>query len=315
VGYFLGMWAGALAAVIAAPYRVKIVLHGETAREYLSFTWPLLVANGALMLIPSLLIIVGEATLGLAGAGMMTLAGSIASYADRVDRILTETMYPAICRVKDRLDLLHEAFEKSNRLDLMWGVPFGVGIALFAADLVHFGIGDKWEPGIILIQAFALCSAANHIGYNWTAFLRARGDTRPLAIAGPVVVGVFGAVTLPLLVFFKMEGLAVGMAIMTLASLAMRAHFIRRLFPAYSLVRQGVRAVTPVIPATAVVLALRLVEPTERSLGVAIGEAVVFVGLTAAVTLVMERALLREIAGYLRGRARPAFAADAPAAT
>jgi O-antigen/teichoic acid export membrane protein len=261
------------------------------------------------MLIPSLLIIVGEHTLGLAGAGMMTLAGSIASYADRVDRILIETLYPAICRVKDRLDLLLEAFEKSNRLDLMWGIPFGVGIALFASDLVHFGIGDKWAPGITLIQAFALCSAANHIGYNWTAFLRARGDVRPLAIAAPIVFGVFLLVTLPSLWLWGMEGLAGGMAFMTVVSLAVRDHFIRRLFPAYSLVRQGVRAVAPVVPAAALVLGLRLVESGSRSLGMAVAELVLFVVVTAAATVVLERSLLREIAGYLRGRGKPAFAA------
>ena len=33
---------------------------------------------------------------------------------------------------------------KSNRLALMWGVPFGVGLTLFAADLVEFGIGEEW---------------------------------------------------------------------------------------------------------------------------------------------------------------------------
>ena len=42
-------------------------------------------------------------------------------------------MYPAICAVQDRLELLRESFVKSNRLALMWAMPFGVGIALFAA--------------------------------------------------------------------------------------------------------------------------------------------------------------------------------------
>ena len=56
--------------------------------------------------------------------------------------------------MRDRLDLLFETFVKSNRIALMWGLPFGVGVALFASDLVHFGIGDRWRPGVGLIQAF-----------------------------------------------------------------------------------------------------------------------------------------------------------------
>ena len=63
----------------------------------------------------------GETELGLAGAGMIGLAGSIRAYGDRVDAIVTQTLYPAICAVKDRTDLLFEAFVKSNRLGLMWG--------------------------------------------------------------------------------------------------------------------------------------------------------------------------------------------------
>ena len=56
--------------------------------------------------------------------------------------------------MKDRKDLLLEAFVKSNRLGLMWGMPFGVALALFAADLVRVrlrrgvGAGRRADPGI-----------------------------------------------------------------------------------------------------------------------------------------------------------------------
>jgi hypothetical protein len=98
------------------------------------------------------------------------------------------------------------------------------------------------------------------------------------------------------------------MGVMTAVSLAVRAHFIRRLFPAYSIVRQGLRAVLPVVPAAALVLLLRVVESGPRSAVMAAGELALFVAVTAAVTIVVERALLREILGYLRGGSKPAFA-------
>jgi len=55
---------------------------------------------------------------------------------DRLDAIITQTLYPAVCAVADRTELLFETFVKSNRLALMWAMPFGLGLALFAPDLV-----------------------------------------------------------------------------------------------------------------------------------------------------------------------------------
>ena len=53
----------------------------------------------------------------------------------------TATVREVLNYVRDRTDLLFETFVKSNRLALMWGMPFGVGLALFAADLIDFVIG------------------------------------------------------------------------------------------------------------------------------------------------------------------------------
>jgi hypothetical protein len=63
------------------------------------------------------------------------------------------------------------------------------------------------------------------------------------------------------------------------------------------------RALLPSIPAVAVVLVVRAVEPFSRSLGVAVIEFVLYIAVTAAVTWMTERTLLREAIGYLR-RAR-----------
>jgi PST family polysaccharide transporter len=307
LGYAAGVWAAAIVAVRASPYPLAIRFHRETARAYFHFTWPLLVANASVLLIPQLSAVVGQATLGLAGAGAITLAGAIASYADRVDSIITQTIYPAVCRVADRRDLLLEVFEKSNRLDLMWGIPFGVGVALFAPDLVHFAIGEKWRPALVLIQVLALTSAANHFGYNWTAFMRARGDTKAFAVVGPIVSATFVTVALPLLVVYGLPGFAAGMAVMTAVSLGVRGYFIRKMFPTYSQLQQALRAIAPTLPAVAVVVLARVAEPGPRTAALAIAELVVYGLVTAAATIGLERGLIREMLGYLRG-ARPRLA-------
>jgi O-antigen/teichoic acid export membrane protein len=309
IGFTAGAWAGGIVAAAVSPYPFAFVARRSSLREYFDFSWPLFVANSTSILIPQITMLVSARTLGLSGAGIIGLAATVATYADKVDAVITETLYPAICRVKDRIDLLHEAFVKSNRLDLMWGVPFGVGVALFAPDVVHFGLGAKWEPAIGLIQALGLVSAANHFGYNWTAFLRARGDTRSIAVGTEIVVAAFVISTVPLLIAFGLMGFAAGMAFTTLVSLFVRAHYMGRLMPGFSLVRQAVRGVAPTIPAVALTLAARAVEPSPRSLAAAIGELVVYLAVTAVATLVIERPLVTEVWGYLRGRRREALAA------
>src|SRR3712207_978439 len=119
----------------------------------MSFSGPLFLATASRVVGVQVLIFAGEAKLGLAGAGMIGLANSIRSYADRVDAVVTQTIYPAVCAVRERKDLLFEAFVKSNRIGLMWGVPFGFAVTLFAEDIVHHVYGDEWAPAIGLIQA------------------------------------------------------------------------------------------------------------------------------------------------------------------
>jgi O-antigen/teichoic acid export membrane protein len=223
-----------------------------------------------------------------------------------VDAIVTQTLYPAICAVKDRRDLLLEAFVKSNRLGLMWGMPFGVGLALFAPDLVEFLYGDEWEPAVGLIQAFGLIAAFNHIGYNWTAFFRARGETKPIGVLG--VVGTLGmlGIAVPLLLADGLDGLALGMAFVAAILLAGRVWYLSRLFPTFQILVHSARAVAPSVPAAGAVLLLRAVTDLDRSPSLALAEFGLYLVVTVVATWAFERRLLREVRGYLRGAPSPA---------
>ena len=308
-GAIAGPWAAALVAVRASPYPLRLRWDGASLREYASFSWPLALTSGAGIVLAQGTVLAGEAELGLAGVGAITLASGIVQYADRVDQIITQTMYPAMTSVKERIDLLYESFVKSNRLTLMWGAPFGVGIALFAADLVHFVLGDKWRGAIGLLQAFGLIAAVNHIAFNWSAFYKARGDTRPAAVISLVLITAFFGAVLPGILIWGLDGLAGGMAILVTASMAARLHYVRRLFPDFHVVRYAIRGLAPTVPAAAVVLAVRALEWTDRTGAVAAGELVLFVAVCAAFTVLFERPLLREALGYL---GRPSGAVPAP---
>ena len=242
----------------------------------------------------------------MTGAGVITFAAGQAMHSDRIDAILTAALYPAICAVKDRTDLLFEAFVKSNRVALMWGVPFGLGIALFAADLVHFVIGDEWEVGLDVLRAFGVTAALGHIGFNWSAFYRARGDTKPIAVWAALTMLAFLALPLPLLVFEGLRGYAIGMVALMLVNTSIRALYLARLFPGFGTLAYALRAIAPSLPAVAAVLLVRLVEGGgERTAALAIAELAVYVAVTAFATWRLERDLIRELSGYLRRRPRP----------
>ena len=172
-------------------------------------------------------------------------------FADRVDQVLTQTIYPAVCAVRDQKDLLFEAFTKSNRLALMWGIPFGAGLALFAPDLVEFVLGEKWDIAIGLIQVLGVVAGVQQLAFNWTAFLRALDNTRPLALSGVLSATIFLAAGVPLTLSYGLRGYAVAFILMTAVELALRTYFLSQIFSGFAMLSHSLRAVAPTVPAVA----------------------------------------------------------------
>jgi lipopolysaccharide exporter len=306
IGTVVGAWAAAAVCVAKSPYPIRLRYDRGTLREYYSFSWPLFLGQGARFLNVQVYLLTGTRVLGLAGVGYVTLASQISNYTNKVDQILASTMYPAVCAVRDRSDLLFESFVKSNRLALLWGIPFGVGVALFAGDLVHFGIGEHWAPAVGIISVFGLIAAVNHLAYNWDDYFRALGDTRPVAVWAWANLATTLVATLPLLLIFGLDGFAVGMAVNTLVSLAVRVHFLVRLFPGFEMLRHAARAVAPTVPAAAAVLIMRRLPMSDhKTLTTALIELTTFVVVTCVATAALERSLVREVVGYLRPAAVP----------
>ena len=151
-----------------------------------------------------------------------------------------------------------------------------------------------------LQQAFGLTAALGHLGFNWNGYFRAIGKTRPVAVHGLVGVTAFLAVGLPLLFADGLEGLALGVAAMALATVACRAYYLRRLFPGFRMIGHAARAIAPTVPAAGAVLAVRLVESGQRTAALAVAELVLYMAVTVAATVGFERALVREALGLVR---------------
>jgi O-antigen/teichoic acid export membrane protein len=302
VGVVAGACASAVAAVVYSPFKLGLRYQPGTLRSYASFSWPLFVSSGATVVMAQSAVIAAEGHLGLAAVGVLALAANISSFTDRVDQLVTGTLYPAICAVKDRTALLFESFVKSNRLALMWAVPFGAALTLFSSDLVTYGIGERWRPAVVVLQVYGLAAAANHIGFNWDAYFRAQAETRPVAVASAAAMVAFLATGIPLLFAFGLPGFAAGVAVQGLVHLIFRAYYLQRLFRGFAFLRHAARAFLPTLPAAGAVLLLRAVEPSNRTLGLALAELLLYIAVTVAATWRFESRLLREALSYLPGR-------------
>ena len=307
IGLIAGSWAGAIVALRACPYRLALRLERGTLRSYVQFSVPLLIAAVAGLALFQVLYLVGSVPLGLAGLGAFTLVGNIVQFTDQADAIVTDTLYPAVCAVRDRVELLSEVFVKSNRLSLMWAVPFGVGMTLFAADLVRFVLGARWEPAVPLLEIMGLVTAIHHVGYNWPAFFMARGRTWAIALGAVIPAAVVAGAGVPLMFSAGLVGVGYAFALGEAAGFVSRAILLARFFHGFRLFRHLVRAFVPTALAAIPVLCLRAASGPEDSLARAAAVLGLYVTLTVSATLVLERPLLRESTGYLlRDRTQPA---------
>ncbi len=306
LGLVAGAWATALASLIASPYPLRFRFDRATARQYLTFSWPMFVAGLSIIAMAQVPVLVATKALGLAAVGAIALSSLIPAYARQASDVVTQTMYPGVCAVKDRADLLFEVFTKSNRLGILWGAPLGVGMALFAPDLVEFVLGSQWEFAVGLLQAMGLVTAANQFGFNWTAFYRAIGRTKPIAAASLIQAGAICGIAVPLLLIGDLNGFAIGMGIATVIYLIVRAYYLSQLFPGFSLLRHALPAHAPAVTGAVAVLAGRVILTGDRGPEIVIAEVLLYVVTVVAATMLTEGALVREAIDYLRRRqARP----------
>ena len=227
IGGIAGSLVSAFVAVRASPYKLRFRWERGALHEYSSFSWPLWLGSVSGVLTGQALVTTAARALGAAAVGAIALSTTISGYTKRVDDVVTQTLYPAICAVKDRTDLLFESFSKSNRLALLWGFPAGIGLALFASDIIHRVFGEDWNRAIPVLQVIGVTAAVDQIGFNWTAFARARSETRPLAV-GAVVTGVVVVATgIPLVLSEGLRGYAIAIAAGTAALMVVRVRDVR----------------------------------------------------------------------------------------
>ena len=208
-----GAWSAAIAAIVTSPYPLRWRYDRGALRVYVSFSAPIFIATaccdrprqqrGASP---------PTRTSAWPGSGRSRWRRRSPSFTSRVDDLVSGTLYPAICAMQNRLDLLRESFVKTNRLALMWAMPFGIARwPCSSADLVSFVLGEKWQPAVVLLRspAWSRRSPTSASTGTTTSARVARRADRGRRVASTVT---FLAVGIPLLFSHGLAGLAVGIA-------------------------------------------------------------------------------------------------------
>ena len=302
LGALAGNAAAALVAVAVSPFELRITANKTVVRHYMRFSAPIALAAICGLVIRQGQTLAFNTKLGLAGVGYLTLAVTLTRYADRADQLITQTIYPAICAVREMPSRLIEAFEKSNRLTAMWALPFGALTVLFAEGFVHWVIGPKWAPAVELIQLVGLSTAIYQLGFNWTAFHRALGRTRQQTIYAIAGLIAFLAVPLPLLFLKGAAGFGWGLLAVNAIAGGLRWFYMRELLPGVGIRRLVWRSFIPPVVAAVPVVIWQSAQSQITSPWVFALQILSYLILYAVMTIVLERALLSEALGYLRTR-------------
>jgi O-antigen/teichoic acid export membrane protein len=302
------------AAVYHSPYKLRFRYERGAIREYASFSWPLFVSSISLVLMFQVPITIASREIGVAAVGAIAFCSQVTQYTKRVDDIVSHALYPAICAVKDKKELLLESFTKSNRMALLWGFPLGVGAALFAPAGVPLVLGKSWEFAVPLLQVLGIAAALNQIGFNWTAFATARAETGVLAVGAVAAMVATIGIGTPLLLSDGVTGFGFAMLGATLAVMVVRLTYLSRLFAARTIAEHVARSFVPTLPALTAILVARAAFGYDRSVSRLVAELVAYGLLIAVATWRLEGHLLREAIGYVRQRARTSDAQAEPAA-
>lgn len=304
-GILTGSAVGGAVCTATSPYRLRLRIDASTVRDYVSFSWPLVASGAAALVLVQASLLIVNATAGLAGVGAVGIVIGIVTFAQRVDTVLGQTMYPAICAAVRRRDLLREIFLKSNRLALIWAIPFTVGLALFAGDIVTFVLGEKWRSVEDLLVVIGLSVGLGQVAFNWAMFFRATNYTRPIFAVTLVNVVVFLLVLALASSEFGLMGYGIAFAASTAVQVLLRSYYIHRLIGGFAVLGHTVRAMLPVVPPAALVLIMRIGDQADRGLTQALTELLVFCLVAVASTALLERRLLAEVVDYLRRGAEP----------
>lgn len=302
IGQLISTVGGAIVLFLATSRRPRLRLRvpRDSVRFFFSFGWPLWAAGLVGVISANGLTFEIKLALGLAALGYFRVAISLGDRINTAENVLSSVIYPVVCRIRD-VAQMRSAFDVSARLLLMWAVPAGLGLAVFAEDIVHFILGEQWAAIVPLLRMEGLAEVANAIATLWSVFYVASGQTRPMLHMGVQVNLLLLALTGIAAAAFGIPGVALVVGLAAVFSLLQRRRFIRQLFPGIPVLRSAAPLVAAGVIAAAAAVWLKFMLPGTgvRTLLVRLA---CFLVVYSALVLAAERPLIGQAIALVRNR-------------
>lgn len=306
----VGQLAGSAASTAlywrVSRWRPRLAFDRDTARKLLGYGSQIVLVTLLGVVLKNVDYLIIGRRLEAGELGFYTLAFRIPDlFVISLCAIVSQALFPALAKVQDDAAQLARGFLAALRYTALITLPVGLGTAIVAADFVELFYTSRWAAAIPVMQALAVFSTVQSLGYN-------SGDVYK-AIGRPGILNYFGlarlVLTVPVLWIAAGDGILrvaqslAGIALVfTVAQLVVVARFLTLD------ARQILDALRPAVVAAAVMLAATLglerllpADPAVRLTALALGGALVYGG-----TLWVSHAqVIDEALALLRGRRGP----------
>jgi len=81
-----------------------------------------------------------------------------------VFNVISSVAFPLYSRVREDRDRLRRGYLFALRIQAVYGLSAGVGLALLAPMVVRVVFGSRWDPSIVPLEALAIYAAARSLG-------------------------------------------------------------------------------------------------------------------------------------------------------
>jgi O-antigen/teichoic acid export membrane protein len=300
-GHLAGFLANALVIWIWAPYRPRLRLDIQKARKLIAFGYPLL-ASALLGFVSwqgdDLLVrfFRGDAELGIYITGFY-----MPNYLLQVIEMSGAVMLSAFAKVKDDKEELRQAFNLASKYLAIGSLFLGIGLVVFAPQVIHYLYGDRWSAAVPLVQLFALSTAFRAAtGYHWQSLLVIQGRTRYIMMVNAATAVFFCLAGAPLIYLFGGLGGAIYSFVQQLVmNPFVRLPVIKRETGSLSYLKEIWR---PFIAASiAGALVWFGVSPYVHTISMLVLAGILYSLLYFGVLLLLDRTLIKEGLGLVQG--------------
>lgn len=195
IGALVSRFSGVGLSYWMHDYRPRLSL--KKVRELWSFSQWVLVRNiGSYGLVQLDKFLVGHRT-DAATIGAYSLADEVSSMpTTELLAPLGRVLFPLFVRVAHDAEQLRRAFCRALGIQTLFALPFGVGLALVANEVVPLVLGDQWLQAVPLLQTLALISTFTAMSHSSGYVLLALGKVWFQAVLAWIQFGFLASMAL-----------------------------------------------------------------------------------------------------------------------